>query len=350
MSDIDQKESHPGTADRVRGRTRGQFKVSQLTGALGILIVLVAVFAVVAPNFFTSNNLLNILRQYSVTLILAVGMTAVIIAAGIDLSVAATAALAGSVMGVVYAHLGMPELVAVIAGVAAGVAVGVFNGVAITKWHVPDIIATLGTLTAVRGIALLITDGLPVPDYARVSEEGRRMPPVVTALGQDSFMGVPMIAIVAMLVVAVGWFILARTKFGRSIYATGGNREAARVSGIDVDKTRLRVYVLSATLAAIGGMLLAGRLGSANALMANLMELDAIAAVVIGGTALVGGEGGVGGTVIGVFIIGVLSNGLDIVGLSDFWQRVVTGMIIILVVAVDQWRRARAARRRSSAR
>lgn len=350
MSDIDQKHYQPGAADRVRGRAAALFRPNQLSGALGILIVLVAVFAVVAPNFFTSTNLLNILRQYSVTLILAVGMTAVIIAAGIDLSVAATAALAGCVMGVTYAHLGMPEPVAVSAGVASGVAVGVFNGIAITKWRVPDIIATLGTLTAVRGIALLITDGLPVPDYARVSEEGRRMPPVVTALGQESFLGIPLIAIVAMLVAVVGWFILARTKFGRSVYATGGNREAARVSGIDVDRTRLRVYILSATLAAIGGMLLAGRLGSANALMANLMELDAIAAVVIGGTALFGGEGGVGGTVIGVLIIGVLSNGLDIVGLSDFWQRVVTGMIIIVVVAVDQWRRSRAAKRSSNAR
>lgn len=350
MSDIDQKHSQPGAVDRMGGRAAALLRPNQLTGAIGILVVLIAVFAVVAPNFLTSNNLLNILRQYSVTLILAVGMTGVIIAAGIDLSVAATAALAGSVMGVTYAHFGMPEPIAVIAGIAAGVAVGVFNGIAITRWRVPDIIATLGTLTAVRGIALLITDGLPVPDFARVSEEGRRMPPVVTALGQESFLGIPLIAIVAMLVVVVGWFILARTKLGRSIYATGGNREAARVSGIDVDKTRLRVYILSATLAAVGGMLLAGRLGSANALMANLMELDAIAAVVIGGTALVGGEGGVGGTVIGVFIIGVLSNGLDIVGLSDFWQRVVTGMIIILVVAVDQWRRSRAAKRRSAAR
>ncbi len=350
MSDIDHKHSLSGAADRVRGRAAALFRPNQLSGALGILIVLVAVFAVVAPNFFTSNNLLNILRQYSVTLILAVGMTGVIIAAGIDLSVAATAALSGCVMGVTYAHFGMPEPVAVSAGVASGVAVGVFNGIAITKWRVPDIIATLGTLTAVRGVALLITDGLPVPDYARVSEEGRRMPPVVTALGQQSFLGIPMIAIVAVLVAVVGWFILARTKLGRSVYATGGNREAARVSGIDVDRTRRRIYILSAALAAIGGMLLAGRLGSANALMANLMELDAIAAVVIGGTALVGGEGGVGGTVIGVFIIGVLSNGLDIVGLSDFWQRVVTGLIIILVVAVDQWRRSRAGKRTSDPR
>jgi ribose transport system permease protein len=137
----------------------------------------------------------------------------------------------------------------------------------------------------------------------------------------------------------VGWFILSRTALGRSFYAVGGNREAARVSGIDVDRTKFWVYVISALLASVGGIMLSGRLASANALMANLMELQTIAAVVIGGTALFGGEGRVGGTVIGIFIIGVLANGLNIFGVSEFWQSVITGLIIVVVVALDQWRR-----------
>lgn len=322
------------------------FRPNALGGALGVLVLLVLVFGLVAPNFLTVNNLLNILRQYSVTLILAVGQTLVIIAAGVDLSVAATAALSGSVMGVTYAHLGWPEPVAIGAGLLSGFMVGAVNGLAITKWRVPDIIATLGTLTAVRGVALLITDGLPVPEFSRVAVEGRRMPPSIDLLGSGNLFGLPLIVIVALVCAAGGWFILNRTKLGRSIYATGGNREAARVSGIDVDRTRLRVYIVSGLLASVGGMLLAGRLASANALMANLMELDTVAAVVIGGTALFGGEGRVGGTVVGVFIIGVLSNGLNIFGLSDFWQRVVTGLIIIVVVAVAQWRRGLAGRAR----
>lgn len=314
-----------------------------LGGALAILAVLVVVFAIIAPNFLTPNNGLNILRQYAVPLILAVGQTLIIISAGIDLSVAAVAALAGSVMGVAYAHWGLPAPAAIGLGLLSGFAIGAVNGWVITRWRVPDIIATLGTLTAVRGIALLVTGGLPVPDFGQVVD-GRRMPPEVTLLGAGSLYGLPLIIVVAAMCALIGWFVLNRTKLGRSIVAVGGNREAARVSGIDVDRTKFWVYAISGSLAAIGGMMLAGRLNSANALMANLMELETIAAVVIGGTALFGGEGRVSGTIVGIFIIGVLANGLNILGLSDFWQRVVTGLIIIIVVAIDQWRRRYAAR------
>jgi ribose transport system permease protein len=309
-----------------------------LGGAIVILAMLMLVFAIIAPAFLTLDNLVNVLRQHAVLLILAVGQTLVIISRGIDLSVAATAALAASVMGVSYAHYGLPQGVAVLLGLMAGLAVGAFNGFVITRWHVPDIIATLGTLTAVRGIALLVTGGQPVPDFRQVVE-GRRMPPVITTLGAGSFYGVPLIIVVALVCCGIGAFILARTKLGRSIVAVGGNREAAHVSGINVNRTKFLVYLISGGLAAVGGMMMSGRLASANALMLNLMELSTIAAVVIGGTALFGGEGRVSGTIIGVFIIGLLSNGLNILGLADFWQRVATGLIIILVVALDQWRR-----------
>jgi ribose/xylose/arabinose/galactoside ABC-type transport system permease subunit len=315
-------------------------------GALIILFLLIVAFAIVTPDFLTVNNLINILRQYSVLMILAVGQTLVIVSRGIDLSVASTAALSGSVMGVAYAYWAWPEPASLLVGLAAGVAVGAFNGFVITRLDVPDFIATLGTFVAVRGIALLVTDGLPVPDFER-AVEGRTLPSTISTLGVDSVLGVPLIAVVALVCALIGGFILSRTRLGRSAYAIGGNTEAARMSGIKVERSKMWIYVFSGLLAAVGGFMLTGRQASANALMGEGLELQSIAAVVIGGTNLFGGEGRMSGTVIGVLIIGVLSNGLSIAGVAEFWQRVVNGLIIVAVVALDQWRR-RAARAASS--
>jgi ribose/xylose/arabinose/galactoside ABC-type transport system permease subunit len=311
-------------------------------GALIILFLLVVAFAMVTPDFLSVNNLINILRQYSVLMILAVGQTLVIVSRGIDLSVASNAALSGSVMGVAYAYWAWPEPASLLVGLAAGVAVGAFNGFVITRLDVPDFIATLGTFVAVRGIALLVTDGLPVPDFER-AVEGRTLPGTISTLGVDSVLGMPLIAIVALVCALIGGFILSRTRLGRSAYAIGGNTEAARMSGIKVERSKMWIYVISGLLAAVGGFMLTGRQASANALMGEGLELQSIAAVVIGGTNLFGGEGRMSGTVIGVLIIGVLSNGLSIAGVAEFWQRVVNGLIIVAVVALDQWRR-RAAR------
>ena len=334
----------PGVLARARGvAVRVATAAGGRGGAVAILLLLVLAFFIATPNFLTVRNLLNILRQYSVPAILAVGQTVVIVSAGIDLSVAATAALSGSLMGVAFAHWGWPEPLALLLGLSAGFGVGAINGFVITRWRVPDFIATLGTLAAVRGVALLVTDGLPVPDYSR-AVEGRTIPGSVGTLGSDSTLGVPLIVVVAVVCAVAGWFVLMRTKLGRSAYAIGGNREAARVSGIRVDRAKRRIYVISGLMASVAGMMLAGRLASANGLMADGMELQSIAAVVIGGTNLFGGEGGVGGTMIGILIIGVLANGLNILGVAEFWQRVVNGLIIVLVVALDQWRR-RIARR-----
>jgi len=315
-------------------------------GALIILFLLVVAFAIVTPDFLTVNNLVNILRQYSVLMILAVGQTLVIVSRGIDLSVASTAALSGSMMGVAYAYWAWPEPASLLVGLAAGVAVGAFNGFVITRLDVPDFIATLGTFVAVRGIALLVTDGLPVPDFER-AVEGRTLPGTISTLGVDSVLGMPLIAVVALICALIGGFILSRTRLGRSAYAIGGNTEAARMSGIKVERSKMWIYVISGLLAAVGGFMLTGRQASANALMGEGLELQSIAAVVIGGTNLFGGEGRMSGTVIGVLIIGVLSNGLSIAGVAEFWQRVVNGLIIVAVVALDQWRR-RAARAASA--
>ena len=315
-------------------------------GALIILFLLVVAFAIVTPDFLSVNNLINILRQYSVLMILAVGQTLVIVSRGIDLSVASNAALSGSVMGVAYAYWAWPEPASLLVGLAAGVAVGAFNGFVITRLDVPDFIATLGTFVAVRGIALLVTDGLPVPDFER-AVEGRTLPGTISTLGVDSVLGMPLIAVVALVCALIGGFILSRTRLGRSAYAIGGNTEAARMSGIKVERSKMWIYVISGLLAAVGGFMLTGRQASANALMGEGLELQSIAAVVIGGTNLFGGEGRMSGTVIGVLIIGVLSNGLSIAGVAEFWQRVVNGLIIVAVVALDQWRR-RAARAASA--
>lgn len=307
-------------------------------GAIIILLLLVAVFAFLTPNFLTSRNLLNILRQFAVPGILAIAQTLVIVTAGIDLSVAATAALSGSLMAVSFAHWGWPEPVAWLVGLGSGVVVGAVNGFVIRYWRVPDIIATLGTFSAVRGVALLVTGGLPAPSFSKVVE-GRTLPESVNTAGAGTIGPVPVIAIMAGLMAVLGAVILRRTKLGRSALAVGGNPEAAHASGISVGRTKFWVYTLSGLISAFAGVLLAGRLSSANALMGEGMELQSIAAVVVGGTNLFGGEGTVGGTVIGVLIIGVLSNGLNILGVAEFWQRVSNGLIIVAVVALDQWRR-----------
>jgi ribose/xylose/arabinose/galactoside ABC-type transport system permease subunit len=336
-------EAAPATGSALRARVARVAAIGGgRGGALIILVALVIGFSIASENFFTEDNLLNILRQYSVPMILAVGQTIVIVSRGIDLSVASTSALSGSLMGVAFAHWGWPEPAALALGVAAGFAVGAFNGLMITKWHVPDFIATLGTFSAVRGIALLITDGLPVPDFKK-AQEGRTIPDIVTTLGSESiFLDIPWIAIVAAVCVLIGAFILGRTTLGRAAYAIGGNTEAARVSGIRVERSKVWIYIIAGVFAAVAGFMLTGRQGSANALMGEGMELQSIAAVVIGGTNLFGGEGRMSGTVIGILVIAVIGNGLQILGVAEFWQRVVNGLIIIAVVALDQWRRRQA--------
>ncbi|WP_192498628.1 ABC transporter permease [Ornithinimicrobium pratense] len=315
------------------------FGAGGLGGPIIMLVVLVGLLWFLSDGVFLSqNNLVNILRQFSVPLILAMGQTLVIITAGIDLSVASTAALSACVMGIMYTQIGLGGWLAVLLGVLTGLLVGLINGFVITKWRVPDFVATLGAYTAVRGVALLITDGYPIPNHG-VAIPGRTMPEVVQTLGSQSLGPIPIIAIVAVVLVLATWVVLNRTTLGRRLIAAGGNAEAARVAGINVQATKIYAYLIAGGFAAIGGILMAGRLDSANGLMAPAMELTTIAAVVLGGTALAGGEGRVGGTVIGVAILASLANGLNILGVSSFWQDVATGVVLVLVVALDQFRR-----------
>jgi ribose transport system permease protein len=341
----------PPRGEPTAGRWRARIRDLLLRGGplLGLLL-LVGYLSIASPFFLQQGNLENVSRQIAVTTILAVGQTLVILSGGIDLSVGAVAALSACVATVAmtsrteilgFAFGPVDFLGGVVIGLLVGAAAGCINGIIIAKGQIPDFIATLGTLATYRGIALLVTDGLPVPSHLTATELGGHIPPELTWLGGGSVLGIPSAALVGLGAVLVGWFILRYVVLGRAIFAVGGNREAARVSGISIVRTKIAVYTISGTLAAVGGLVLVGRLNSANALMADGEELRTIAAVVIGGTNLFGGEGGVIGTLIGSLIIGSLANGMNLLDVSAFWQRVIQGIVIISVVMVDQWRRRR---------
>lgn len=318
------------------------------TGPIIAFLLLAIYISSATPHFLTGSNMANVARQTSITAILAVGQTLVIIAGGIDLSVGAIAAIGASVAavlmtqqihigGMLIGPIGFGE--GLIISIIVGLAAGALNGLLITRGHIPDFIATMGMSTAIRGVALLVTGGLPVPSHVTATELKGYLPEQMVWLGNGNILGVPVAGVIAILAVIVGWFILRYTVLGRSIYAVGGNREAARVSGINVDRTKVMVYVLSGFMAAVAGFVLAGRLNSANALMADGEELRSIAAAVIGGANLIGGDGSAFGTLIGGLTMGILANGLNLLNVSAFWQRVVQGLVIISVVLFDQWRR-----------
>ena len=338
-------EKNPDIPAGAAGARKTKLKaVVFQAGPLIALVLLMAYLAFATSNFLTLDNLSNVARQSAFVAILAVGQTFVILTGGIDLSVAAIAALSASITAVLLTQplvlFGIdfgfvPPPVAILIGILIGMAAGALNGWLISKFKIPDFIATLGTMTAFRGAALLVTDGLPVPSF----NAGRQLPESLIWVGGGQLFGVPVSALIALLCAAAGWYVLRYTALGRAIYAVGGNRAAAQSSGISISRTKIMTYAISGLLAAIAGIILVGRLNSANALMADGEELRSIASVVIGGTNLFGGEGGVWGSIIGAAIIGVLGNGLNLLDVSPFWQRIAQGVVIVVVVIFDQWRR-----------
>jgi ribose/xylose/arabinose/galactoside ABC-type transport system permease subunit len=319
-------------------------------GPVIALVLLGAYLSIASPHFLKVDNLVNITRQSAITAILAVGQTLVILTGGIDLSVGAVAAISASasavlmtqrvtILGIVLGPVGFP--VGLIVALIVGCLAGTVNGLIVTRGRIPDFIATLGTLTIFQGFALLITGGLPVPSHLTATELKGYLPPQMIWMGAGEIGGFPTAGLIALVVVVLGVLLLRYTVLGRAVLAVGGNREAARVSGIHIDRTKVAVYFLSGLIAAIAGFVLAGRMNSSNALMAGEENLRSVAAVVIGGTNLFGGEGGVFGSLVGAIIMGVLANGLNLLNVSAFWQRIVQGMVIILVVLFDQWRRRR---------
>lgn len=300
------------------------------------LALLVLAMSFTSEQFLTVENGLNVLRQISINLCLSIGMTMIIVAGGIDLSVGSVLALAGAVsagllknqIALPYTNIAIQFTVsgAIIAGVVVGMAAGWLNGFVITRFRLPPFVATLGTLSIARGLTQLWTGNFPITN---LGDHFRFM-------GTGYLLGIPMPVWISATLVAVFWVVMRRTPFGRHLYAIGGNERAALLSGLNVPRTKLAVYTLGGGLAGVAGLMLAARLDAADPKAGVGYELDSIAAVVIGGTSLAGGRGSVLGTVLGCLIIGVLNNGLVLLGVSPDWQLVIKGAVIIAAVAVDR--------------
>ncbi|MCU1542181.1 MAG: sugar transporter permease [Microbacteriaceae bacterium] len=305
------------------------------------LIVIIIIFSLLSPNYLNVGNLLQMSQHVAVYAILAIGMLLVILNGGIDLSVGATLGLSGVVAGYLMQGVLIPELgialypsvwVTVVIALGTGALVGLVNGVLIAKFNVAPFVATLGMLYVVRGIALLITNGRTYPSLGGSPEFGNEG---FDWLGFNRILGVP-IGVIVMIVIAIAAsLLLNKAPFGRWLYASGGNERAAELSGIPVKKVKIRVYVLSGLCAAFAGIIIASELTSANPTSGESFELTAIAAVVIGGASLAGGRGNVRGTLLGAFVIGFLSDGLVIVGVSEYWQMVFKGAVIVLAVLLN---------------
>lgn len=309
--------------------------ISRFQSLIGLLVLCIAI-GLLSDKFFTASNGWNVLRQVAVNVCIAVGMTLIVLTAGIDLSVGSVLALCGAVTAELLKNgiempasnlfIGFTILGAVLAGLITGSLLGLFNGFVITKFRVPPFVATLAMLTIARGLTMLWTKGHPV---SNLGEQFSR-------IGTGWFLGIPIPVWIAGVVVLLALFLTQKTRLGRYIYAIGGNEQAAILSGINISRVKLIVYGIGGALAAAGGIIVTSRLDSAQPNAGTGYELDAIAAVVIGGTSLSGGKGSIWGTVLGAVIIGVLNNGLVLLNVSPFWQQVVKGAVILAAVIIDR--------------
>lgn len=297
---------------------------------LPLVIVLMGVFfGAINPNFWTMTNLTNVARQVSILALISVGETFAILSAGIDLSVGSLLALVSVICAQTMLEYGVA--VGILAGILIGAVCGLINGILIAKARIPPFIATLAMLVGARGLALTLSGGLPIAG----------LPKSFLTIGAGYILGIPIPAIIAAIVMAIGYFILSRTAFGRNVYAVGGNEEAAMLSGINVSRVKILVYLLSGVCAGIAGVVLTSRVISGQPTLGEVQELYAIAAVVIGGSKISGGYGGVGKTVLGVLVLGLLNNGLNLIRVSSYVQLIVIGVIIVLAVYVDLLRSRR---------
>jgi ribose transport system permease protein len=316
----------------VKKYTRSLAKFQSLIA----LFILCFVLSLLSDKFLTVDNAWNVMRQISVNVCIATGMTLVVLTAGIDLSVGSVLALSGAITaGLLRNGLEFPSanlfvgftiLGAVLAGLLVGALMGVFNGWTITKFKVPPFVATLAVLTIARGLTMLWTKGFPISGLGES----------FSYIGTGWFLGIPLPVWISGIIVLIAVLLTKKTRFGRYIYAIGGNENASRLSGININKIKIAVYTIAGGLAAIGGIIVTSRLDSAQPNAGITYELDAIAAVVIGGTSLSGGKGSIMGTVLGAIIIGVLNNGLVLLNVSPFWQQVVKGFVILLAVIIDK--------------
>ncbi|MBZ5200142.1 ribose ABC transporter permease [Planomicrobium chinense] len=307
-------------------KTANQSIIQKIAPFIG-LILIILIISILEPRFLATSNLLNVLRQVSMNALIAFGMTFVILTGGIDLSVGSILALTGAVTAGMMAS-GMDPILAMLLGLLLGAVLGAINGIIIAKGKVAPFIATLATMTIYRGLTLVYTEGRPI------SGLGDNM--AFQMLGKGYFLGIPVPVVTMLVSFAILYFILKKTTFGRRVFAVGGNEEASILSGINADRVKIYVYALVGLLAGLASLILTSRLNSAQPTAGEMFELDAIAAVVLGGTSLTGGRGWIVGTLIGALIIGVLNNGLNLIGVSSFFQQVVKGAVILLAVLLDR--------------
>ena len=306
-----------------------QFKENQNLGTIAALIILIVFVSVLNPAFLQVNNLLNLMRQLIINGFIALGMTFVILTGGIDLSVGSTLALTSAIFAGLLQG-GMPTILAILIALGLGLILGLVNGILITKGKLAPFIVTLATMTIFRGLTLVYMDGRPIA--------GPKDDFAFQFLGKGQFFGIPFQVILFIIAYLILWILLTKTSYGRKIYAVGGNEKASFISGIKIDKVKILVYVISALMAVLSGLVLTSRLNSAQPTAGSAYEMDAIAAVVLGGTSMTGGSGSLTGTLIGILILGVLNNGLNLLGVSSFYQQIVKGVVILIAVLIDRKR------------
>ena len=308
------------------------------------LFALVVVFSILIPeNFLYVNNLVILTKQVAINAIIGIGMTFVVLTGGIDLSVGSIVGLTGMIVGglinegLVLRPLGISIFfnvwIVMLLSILVGVLVGALNGLLITKFNVPPFIATLGTMYMARGAALLRSNGRTFPNLVGHPSLGNQGFP---ALGQNTFLYLPYSIWIMVVLAAVAIFISKKTPLGRHVYAVGGNEHAARLSGVRINKVKLFCYMFSGFCASVVGLIITSQLVAAHPATGESFEMNAIAAAVLGGTSLAGGKGSIGGTLLGAFVIGVLNNGLVLMGVTQFWQTVIKGLVIVLAVVIDQ--------------
>lgn len=328
---------------------RKKVKIGMLLLKLRTFIALFLVllyFSIMAPNFLSMANMVIMIKHVAIYAFLAIGMTFVIVTGGIDLSVGSVVGLCGMVAGgliyhglhlpmfgvTVYFHLPMVILITLFVGVLCGM----FSGFLITRFNVAPFIATLGVLYIARGAAMLLSGGSTFPNLVGKEELGNTGFPL---LGSGTFISVPVSVWILIVLGAAAAYIAAKTPLGRHIYSVGGNERAAKLSGVRVNRTKMFVYMFSGFCSAIAGLIIASQLVASHPATGEMFELTAIAAAVLGGTSLAGGRGSIGGTIIGAFVIGVLGDGMVMMGVSSFWQMVIKGLVIVAAVIVDQFQR-----------
>jgi ribose transport system permease protein len=296
-----------------------------------VLIVLVIYFSLSTSTFLTGKNISNVLRQVSMIGICSVGMTLVLLTGGIDISVGSNIALVGVVSAKLIKDLGFGIIPAMIIGVLIGAIIGLFNGTMVAKFKVPALIATLAMQTIARGIAFILTQGIPV--YG--------LPESIKILGQGYVGSIPIPVIIMAFIFIIGWWMLERTRFGRHIYAIGGNEEVAYLSGINVSLTKIKIYALSGLFSGLAGVIMLSRINSGQPATSTGFEMDVITSVVLGGVSVAGGEGKIINVIAGVLIMGVLSNGMMLMNLDEYWQWVAKGLVLLFAVAFDNMQRKR---------